>query len=207
MAMSRSQPVHDPRVLRAIAHPVRSRILDEMSAAGPLRAADVAALLGIPANQASFHLRQLAKYGLIEEDPDAARDRRDRVWRPTAPDGLSINLAELAAAPGGAAAVEVWRRGSTAWAQRIVAEAYAVPSAPGRFRSISEYAVRLSEDEARRLSEEIDDVLRRWSDSARTRHTPDARTYLYFGTVGPYPETADGPAPREEDGAGAGTEG
>ena len=38
-------------------------------------------MLDIPANQASFHLRQLAKYGLIEEDPDAARDKRDRVWR------------------------------------------------------------------------------------------------------------------------------
>ena len=48
---------------------------------GPLRAADVARELGIPANQASFHLRQLAKYGLVEEAPEEARDRRDRVWR------------------------------------------------------------------------------------------------------------------------------
>ena len=50
----------DPRVLRAIAHPARTRILEEMSASGPVRAADVALALGSPANQASFHLRQLA---------------------------------------------------------------------------------------------------------------------------------------------------
>ena len=64
--------VHDPRVLRAVAHPVRNRILTELSASGPMRAADVAQELGIPANQASFHLRQLAKYGLVEEAPDTA---------------------------------------------------------------------------------------------------------------------------------------
>ena len=75
------QPLSDPRVLRAIAHPVRNRILDELGASGPTRAADIARELGIPANQASFHLRQLAKYGLVEEAPEEARDKRDRVWR------------------------------------------------------------------------------------------------------------------------------
>ena len=63
------QPVHDPRVLRAIAHPVRNRILDELGATGPMRAADVARSLGIPANQASFHLRQLAKYAATGLSP------------------------------------------------------------------------------------------------------------------------------------------
>ena len=72
---------HDPRVLRAIAHPVRVRILHELNATGPSRAADLAADLDIPANQASFHLRQLAKYGLVVEAPEEARDRRDRVWK------------------------------------------------------------------------------------------------------------------------------
>ena len=76
----------DPRILRAIAHPARSRILSELYAGGSLRAADVARTLDIPANQASFHLRQLAKYGLVEEAPDEARDRRDRVWRLVAED-------------------------------------------------------------------------------------------------------------------------
>ena len=46
-----------------------------------MRAADIGEALGIPANQASFHLRQLAKYGVIVAAPEAARDKRDRVWR------------------------------------------------------------------------------------------------------------------------------
>lgn len=48
------------------------------------RAADLAAALGQPANAISFHLRTLAKAGLIVEAPEHARDRRDRVWRPAA---------------------------------------------------------------------------------------------------------------------------
>jgi predicted ArsR family transcriptional regulator len=68
--MDDRRQLSDPRVLRAIAHPVRTRILEEMSASGPVRAADVAQSLGIPANQASFHLRQLAKYGMVEEAPE-----------------------------------------------------------------------------------------------------------------------------------------
>ena len=187
MALSRSQPVHDPQVLRALAHPVRSRILDEMSADGPLRAADVAARLGIPANQASFHLRQLAKYGLVEEDREAARDRRDRVWRLVAQDGLSIDLAELEQAPGGRAAVAVWRRGSEAWAHRIVAGAYG-PVEEGVTRSVNETVVRLTAAEARQLAEELDDVVRRWTDKTRGRRDEDVRTYLYFASLGPYPE-------------------
>ena len=45
MARSRleTQRTHDPTVLRAIAHPMRNRILNEMSATGPTRAADIAA--------------------------------------------------------------------------------------------------------------------------------------------------------------------
>ena len=73
---------HDPTVLRAIAHPTRNRILNELEASGPLRAADIARLIDIPANQASFHLRQLAKYGFVEEAA-AGQDRRERVWQLT----------------------------------------------------------------------------------------------------------------------------
>ncbi len=87
--------IHNPRVLRALAHPARSRILAELSATGRMRAADIARDLDIPANQASFHLRQLAKYGLVEEDPAAARDKRDRVWKLSAESDYVIELGEV----------------------------------------------------------------------------------------------------------------
>lgn len=67
-------------MLKAYSHPLRRQILRLISRRGFLRAADIAAELGVPANSASFHLRALAEAALIEEAPEQARDRRDRVW-------------------------------------------------------------------------------------------------------------------------------
>ncbi len=64
-----------------MAHPLRLDIVERVGRRGTARAADVAADLGIPANSVSYHLRILARGGVIEEAPEAARDRRDRVWR------------------------------------------------------------------------------------------------------------------------------
>ncbi|WP_454171386.1 helix-turn-helix domain-containing protein [Microbacterium maritypicum] len=67
-------------MLKAYSHPLRRQMIRLFSRRDFLRAADIAAELGVPANSASFHLRALADAGLIEEAPDKARDRRDRVW-------------------------------------------------------------------------------------------------------------------------------
>ncbi|KQS66944.1 helix-turn-helix domain-containing protein [Modestobacter sp. Leaf380] len=185
-----TRPVHDPRVLRGLAHPVRSRIVDEMYATGPVRAADVARELGIPANQASFHLRQLAKYGLVEEAEGEGRDRRDRVWRLVAEHGLSISLDELEAAPGGAAAVGVFRRQSTAWGHAVVDAAHARRTDDATTVSITNVTMRLTKAEAEELAREVDAVLARWSD--RTRGADDGadrRTYLVAQYLQPYPDT------------------
>ena len=67
--------------LRALAHPLRLDLMDHIGRRGTARAADLAADLGIPANSVSYHLRILARGGVIVDAPEAARDRRDRVWK------------------------------------------------------------------------------------------------------------------------------
>ena len=183
--MAEPQQLSDPRVLRAIAHPVRTRILEEMSATGPVRAADVAQDLGIPANQASFHLRQLAKYGLIEEAPEEARDKRDRVWRPTAPQGFSVNLSQLADAPGGRTAVEVFRNSKMAALHEVVDRAFAMGREDGSgVFAVSDHAIRLTDEEAHELRGEIDAVLEAWADRTRGREQ-GRRTYQVVQIVQP----------------------
>src|SRR5690606_22496775 len=87
MADEAPKPVHpDARnatsaMLKAYAHPLRRRIAKAVGARGHARAADIAADLGVPANSVSFHLRVLADADLIEEAPEHARDKRDRVWK------------------------------------------------------------------------------------------------------------------------------
>ncbi len=68
-------------MLKAYSHPLRRRLLRELARLGPSRAADLAEAIGKPANQISFHLRVLADVGWVEDAPELARDRRDRVWR------------------------------------------------------------------------------------------------------------------------------
>ncbi|MFT4234998.1 MAG: helix-turn-helix domain-containing protein [Microbacterium sp.] len=70
-------------MLKAWANPVRRRVNDALARRGFARAADLAEDLGLPANQLSFHLRVLADAGLVEEAPERARDKRDRVWKQT----------------------------------------------------------------------------------------------------------------------------
>ncbi len=138
----------DPRMLRGIAHPMRNRILEEMSAGGPMRAADVAERLNIPANQASFHLRQLAKYGLVEEAPELARDGRDRVWRAAHESGLRVNLEEIAKEAGGKAAITVFRRQWTADAHAAIDRADRPERNKDAMVAVSTHAVRLTKAEA-----------------------------------------------------------
>ncbi len=191
-----SVPIHDPRVLRAIAHPVRNRILGELSAGGPMRAADVARELDIPANQASFHLRQLAKYGLVEEAPDEARDRRDRVWRLVAERGVRANLRELEEAPGGKAAVSVFRRTAAARGYRVIDHAFSTEAPENTFRSVTDESLKLTRDEAVELAGELDELLVRWGDRTRGRD-PERRTYQVFQVIQPHPEAGPG-RPAEE---------
>ncbi len=183
-----SRHVHDPTVLRAIAHPVRNRILGELSAQGPLRAADLSQELGIPANQASFHLRQLAKYGLVEDAVGEGRDRRDRVWRLTEEGGLDLDLGELEKQPGGAAPAAVFRSQSAAWAHVVVDAAYAGTKQPGIYRSITDQALRLTQEEARALSTELTGVLKEWVRRTQGRDS-SRRTYLFMSMLQPHPGT------------------
>ena len=83
--MSEEQKRPDPvwmtsAMLKAYTHPLRRQMLQLFRQREYLRAADIAEALDVAANSASFHLRVLADAALIEEAPERARDRRDRVW-------------------------------------------------------------------------------------------------------------------------------
>src|SRR5919108_2121595 len=79
MPRPRTIELTDPRALRALAHPIRLALLGALRREGPLTATQAGALVGESAASCSFHLRQLAKYGLVEE---AGGGRgRERPWR------------------------------------------------------------------------------------------------------------------------------
>jgi predicted transcriptional regulator len=94
--------LRDPRALRALAHPIRLSLVGLLRVEGPLTATRAAELLGESSASMSFHLRQLAKYGLVEE---AGGGRgRERPWRATA---MFTNLPDVAENPDLAVAAEL----------------------------------------------------------------------------------------------------
>ncbi len=72
--------ISDPKAIRALAHPLRLDLLDLLVAVGPATAAQCGRILGVSQASCSFHLRQLAKYGYVQ-DAGPGRDRRERQWR------------------------------------------------------------------------------------------------------------------------------
>jgi DNA-binding transcriptional ArsR family regulator len=74
----RPRTITDPRMLRALSHPVRLALLDALRD-GPLTATQAGAAIGETPTTCSFHLRQLANYGFVEEAGGGVG--RARPWR------------------------------------------------------------------------------------------------------------------------------
>jgi DNA-binding transcriptional ArsR family regulator len=94
----------DPRALRALAHPIRLSLVGMLRREGPLTATRAGELLGESSASCSFHLRQLAKYGLVEE---AGGGRgREKPWRATT---MFTGWSDVAPTPELAAASDLLR--------------------------------------------------------------------------------------------------
>lgn len=78
MADRRIERITDPHRIRALAHPVRLRLLDLLGEEGELTATQCAEITGQTVANCSFHLRTLAKYGYIER---ADSEGREKPWR------------------------------------------------------------------------------------------------------------------------------
>jgi DNA-binding MarR family transcriptional regulator len=73
--------ITDPAAMRALAHPLKWDLMDVLLQEGTATSTRCAELLGQSQATCSFHLRQLARYGLVEEAP--SESKRERPWRLT----------------------------------------------------------------------------------------------------------------------------
>ena len=170
--------VSTPEALRAFAHPLRQRLIHELSILKHARAADLAEVLDEPANAISFHLRALARAGLITEAPEHARDRRDRVWKPVA-ESYALDRK----VPGWAAAVDPLLQ----WVRHTVLDPVTDESV---HRQLTATQLTITAKEAEELSAEVAAVVSRWHDRAaeRARAGSDGEglaRYQVILTVGP----------------------
>jgi DNA-binding transcriptional ArsR family regulator len=158
---ARTIDLTDARALRALAHPVRLSLLGLLRRRGPLTATEAGKLLGETPTTCSFHLRQLARYRLVEE---AGGGRgRARPWKATA---LFTNIPDAAADPDVSAASDVL--------SSIIAERYSASligwierrrNEPEEWRDaalFSDTMMYLTADELRQLRASVQDLLREY---------------------------------------------
>jgi DNA-binding transcriptional ArsR family regulator len=167
-----SRSITDSRVLAAMAHPVRRRLLDLLKLDGPATASALAEHTGEAVGNVSHHLRALAGAGLIEEAPELARDRRERWWRRTSPTlcWSSADFADDAASEAVAHAVESLNLERQTghvrrWADQPQAEQERWPLGPFS----TEAWLRVTDDELAQFATEVRDLVSRWAE----RELPD----------------------------------
>lgn len=150
----------DTGLLKALAHPLRLRILGALRVLGASTASRLAERLGTSSGLTSYHLRALAAAGLVEEDPDRGTGR-DRWWR--AAHDLS-ELAPSALDETEGAPVAAWllsqsdrirRREVATWQS----EQHTWPRAWRDASDLSDYYLLATADELRTLLTTLHDVL------------------------------------------------
>lgn len=170
-AVHPSVEVTDPRALRGLAHPLRLALIGLLRREGPLTATEAGTILSESPASCSFHLRQLAKYGLVVEAGGGSGRRRP--WRATA---RTTSWPSVPAdAEQAAAATEL----SVALAQRYLAATLAYlrrrdsePVEWQRAAMFGDAILYLTADELDEVSEQVDAVVARY---AERTHDPRLR--------------------------------
>jgi DNA-binding transcriptional ArsR family regulator len=151
--------VSDPRALRALAHPLRMRLLRLLSLEGELTATEAAEHVGESPASCSFHLRQLAKYGFVEE-ADRGPGRR-RPWRRVG-SGMRFELVhdDPDAVAAASALAGVLREGYLDRIRRAAESFHALPPEWQAVTGHSDSVLYLTPDELRELDAQVLALLR-----------------------------------------------
>lgn len=155
--------------MRAVVHPARWQVLQAMFEGAELTATQAAAITGLTPSAMSYHLKQLAKQGLIER-ADATSDGRQRPWRAKG-SGL-----RMSAQPD-----EYVGDAMNRYLLAAVAKVVAVPPpGPGEERSWpASYSVvrtRLTKEQMKELHERVEKLL----DEYDALDSPDGIEYDMF---------------------------
>ena len=156
--------VTDVRALRALAHPLRNRLLGLLRLDGPSTATRLGKRVGESSGSTSYHLRQLAAYGFVEELPEHGTGR-ERWWR-ARHRMTSWQAAHVLAQEGGEQVQDEMTRLQLAGHARVLnawlAQREQLGPAWAAAASISDYGLRLTPEQATDLTAELHAVLQRW---------------------------------------------
>lgn len=165
--------------LKSLAHPLRVRLYDELSSYGPLTASRLAERLGESSGSTSYHLRQLERAGLVQEDQSRGKGR-ERWWE-RRPGSIAIPEARDLR-PGSAERLAVkfleeeWYRAREQNFREFVADGDDVFEPEWLDIATSDTInLRLTPDQLHGLVTDIDVVLKKYIDAYKRTPTPGSR--------------------------------
>jgi DNA-binding transcriptional ArsR family regulator len=165
-------PVIESKVLAAMAHPLRRRLLDVLKVAGPATVSALAERTGQAVGNISHHMKVLAAAELVDEAPELAGDRRERWWR-IRPGSLRWSARDYADDPAATAVAEaadslnLEHQISLVRAAMANRESYSADWQDAAFST--DVWLRLSPAELAEFGEEVIALMARWS----RREIPD----------------------------------
>lgn len=147
--------------MRALTHPVRLALLEALALQGPLTATGAAEVIGESPTTCSFHFRQLAKYGFVEQA--ATGPGRTRSWRPTR---VAMRFTDVHEDPQTRIAARALSRTLRERSfERLEAYFEMRSSYPRRWQEVtgqSEFVLYVTPEELRELDEEVTAILHRY---------------------------------------------
>ncbi|MCU1417882.1 MAG: hypothetical protein JWP32_2056 [Schumannella sp.] len=169
----------ESEALRALAHPLRIRILDELSMFGPLTASGLGERFGESSGATSYHLRQLEKVGLVTEDTGRG-NARERWWMRTPgpisiPDPTEFPAGSAERLASRLASDEFMRGRELAFREFMAAEEGAVPDEWAQLAVSDTINIRLTPEQMKELLNDIDVVLWKYLDAYKATPSPGAR--------------------------------
>ncbi len=181
--------VTDVRALKALAHPLRGKLLAQLRTYGPSTASRLAEQLGESSGSTSYHLRQLSAYGFVEELTDEGNGR-DRWWR-ARHRSTHFDTAAFLDDPAGREAVDELLFRQLAQQQRLLAN-YLTEQADldeewRTAASMNDWGLRLSPAAVRELVEELNAVIARYRDTREDPDQPFVSVLLDLFPVKEYP--------------------
>ncbi|MER7418239.1 metalloregulator ArsR/SmtB family transcription factor [Micromonospora peucetia] len=159
--------VTDSRVLAALSHPLRRRLMDVLKVHGPSAVGQLAERTGQAPANISHHLKVLAGAQLVEEAPERARDRRERWWR-LVTRGVRWSQSDFDADPAAravadaATSLNLDRHVALARAWHATDDPSRAAWGEGPFST--DRWLHLTPDELAELGSELNDLLARWAE-------------------------------------------
>lgn len=171
--------INDTELMRALAHPTRSALLSYLTAVGARTASECAAAVDSTPSNCSWHLRQLAQFGLVERV--MGEDRREHPWQATHVGWDLGEFAEDGAVRGAQLAVVGAMLGEEqVLTQRFLDTADKVEQSWRDASAMNSYSLRITPEELALLRDRIDDLIRPYVATIRTDAPAEARP-VYAG--------------------------